>query len=186
MVPSVPGRRPEQTAAAFDLAAREVGVPYAFIGGMAVNAWGQPRATEDVDCLIDLSPHLIASFADALQQRRLAARASDFEAARKDLSHVTVHDDLGNFRVDCKLALTALEKEQVREAVEVPISTGVLRVVRPEETVAFKVKFGSPRDLQDALSIVRAQRGKIDEERLLAFALRLGVAEQVRDLLKKQ
>lgn len=49
----MPGRRPEETAAAFAAAAAEVGVGYAFIGGLAVTTWGQPRATEDVDCLLD-------------------------------------------------------------------------------------------------------------------------------------
>jgi len=35
---------------------QERGVAYALMGGLAVAAWGAPRATEDIDLLADLSP----------------------------------------------------------------------------------------------------------------------------------
>lgn len=35
---------------------KERGVPYALMGGLAVAAWGVPRATEDIDLLADASP----------------------------------------------------------------------------------------------------------------------------------
>jgi hypothetical protein len=180
----VPARRPEATAAAFHRAAAEAGVAYALIGGLAVGAWGQPRATQDVDCLVDLPRAAEERFCRALAAQRLGARADDLRAAREGRSHATVLDEEGPFHVDLKLALTAEEKDQVREAVDVTISTGPVRVARPEDTVAYKVRFGTEQDLRDARSIVVRQAGKLDEARLLALALRLGVAEQVRALLR--
>lgn len=178
------GRRPEETAAAFDRAAKRAEARYAFIGGIAVAAWGQPRATQDVDCLLDLPPGNESRLASALATEGLSVRPADFLAARKDLSHVTVFDEHGPFHVDCKLVRTPEEREQVRDALRVDISTGEMWVARAEETIAFKLKFGSPQDLKDASSIVVRQAGKLDEARLLGFALRLGVLREVQDLLR--
>lgn len=181
----MPGRRPEETAAAFDRAAAEVSVPYALVGGIAVGAWGQPRATQDVDCLLDLSPSKDEALARALEAESLRVNARDFAAGREERSHITIFDDLGPFHVDCKLAMTPDEKQQVREAVVVPLSVGAVRVVRPEETIVYKVKFGTPRDLQDAASILAVQRGKLDKARITAFAIRAGVAKEVAAFLQR-
>lgn len=175
-------RKPEETAAAFDRAARNAGVRYAFIGGMAVNAWGQPRATADVDCLLELRPGEETGFASALREEGFAVNPLDFIDARRDRSHVTIHDDHGLFHVDCKLAEGPVEAQQLEDAAHLSISTGTLRVARPEETIAFKIRFGSPQDIQDALSILRVQHGKLEEARLLAFAQKLGVESKLADL----
>lgn len=87
--------------------------------------------------------------------------------------------------MESKLAITPLEKAQFREARAITISSGTLRIARPEDTIAFKVKFGSPRDLQDAVSILHPQRGQLDEQRLLAFALQPGVADQLHELMRR-
>lgn len=180
------GRRPEETAAAFGEAAREAGAGYAFIGALAVGAWGQPRASSDVDCLLDVPEGREAALAEALRARHLAANPRDFVQARSDRTHVTVFDEEGPFHIDCKLALTRDEREEVRDAVELSIPQGAVRVARAEDTVAHKVAFGSPQDLRDAQSIVVRQGLRLDDARLLRLATRLGVLGEVQDLLRKR
>lgn len=58
-------REIEALALAFDRACRRAGVEYAFIGGVAVMAWGQPRATMDVDALVGIDADRATALARA-------------------------------------------------------------------------------------------------------------------------
>ncbi|MGQ0536564.1 MAG: DUF6036 family nucleotidyltransferase [Methanobacteriota archaeon] len=174
----------EETALAFDRAARRARVDYAYVGGVAVMAWGQPRATSDVDALVALASDQIPDFVEALRAEGLTAAATDFESARVDRSHVTVFDDHSAFHVDVKLARDPSETAQVREALDVKFGDGVLRVARPEDTVAFKLSYGSPQDIQDVRSILVRQRGRLDVDRLREFARRLKVSKDLERAMR--
>lgn len=175
----------EHVALAFDGACREAGASYAFIGAVAVMAWGAPRATDDVDVLLVPAPDGMESLRRALSRRRLTLSLEDVADARRDGGHVTIFDEESPFYVDVKLAVTEAEREQVREAVEVPFRDGLLRVARPEETVAFKLSFASPKDLQDARSILLRQAGRLDMARLRDLARRLGVGAKLDQVLRE-
>lgn len=177
-------RDPAEVAAAFDRAARGTTTGYALIGGLAVSAWGQPRATQDVDCLVDLSPESESAFCRALEAEGFQVSPDDFAAARRDRSHVTVFDRRSSFHVDCKLALSDEEKAQVAAAADVTVPQGRLRVARAEDTIVYKVLFGSPQDFQDVRSILVRQRGRLDLGRLRTLAQRLGVAAKVEEMLR--
>jgi hypothetical protein len=178
----LPAREVEEAAAAFARACDQAGVAYALVGGMAVNAWGSPRATRDIDCLLDLPAGRDAGLTLALRAEEFRADGRDSQQ-REDRSHVSIFDERSSYHIDCKLARSPEERAQVAEACEVPLPKGRVRVARPEDTLAYKVKFGSPQDLADTHSIAVRQAGKLDEERLVALALQLGVAQQVRDIL---
>lgn len=178
-------RDPADVAAAFDRALGRAGGHYAFVGGLAVSAWGQPRATQDVDCLLDLPPEATGAFVNALAAEGLKVFPGGLEAAPSGRSHVTILDEGSAYHVDCKLAVTADERAQVRDAKEVALPQGRLRVARAEDTVAYKVLFGSPQDLQDVRSILIRQAGRLDLGRLRALARRLGVGERVEELLSE-
>lgn len=170
------------TALAFDRACRKAGIRYAFMGGMAVLAWGQPRTTEDVGALVDLPAASIAEFVAALSTESLTVTADDFRDALRDRSHVTIFDEASRFHVDAVIARSPGEREEVERAARVELGDGALSVVAPEDTIVFKVRFGSPQDLQDARSILVRQAGRLDRARLEDVAERLGVAEALADL----
>lgn len=172
----------EEIALAFDAACRDAGVGYAFIGAMAVMAWGEPRATQDVDALVEISADKIEPLQSALRARGLSVDPRDLLDAMGDGSHVTVSALDSIFYVDAKLARSPIERRQVAEAGEVPFGSALLRVVRPEETIAFKLSFGTPKDIQDARSILVRAEGGLDRARLLAFALQLGVRDALRQV----
>lgn len=178
-------RDPADVAAAFDRAARRVGARYALIGGLAVSAWGQPRATQDVDCLLDLPAGAEAAFRQALASEGLDVATEDIAAASADQSHLTIFDKDSAYHVDCKLARSIDELAQVRDAKDVALAQGLLRVARAEDTIAFKVLFGSPQDLQDVRSILVRQRGRLDLPRLWALAARLGVTATLEKAMRE-
>lgn len=173
-------RSVEELAVAFHRACEAVDVPYAYVGGIAVLAWGQPRSTADIDTLLDVDAEDASDLAEALEGEDLTLDPRDLRDAFDDDSHVTVLDARSPFHVDVKLALTTEEKREVRDAVEVPLDAGPVRIAPAEDTVAYKLHFGTPQDLQDARSILVRQAGRLDLDRLRDVAERLGVDEVLR------
>lgn len=172
----------EQTALAFDRAARKAGVAYAIVGGFAVSAWGQPRTTSDVDALLDVNDATAARLAETLASEGLNASFADFHEVLREGGHVTIFDPESSFHVDAKLCRTQGERDQVRDAAEVEFHGSRLRFARAEDTIVYKLVYGSPQDVADAATILARQSGRLDEQRMLALALKLGVAPALREL----
>ncbi|HLE96527.1 MAG TPA: nucleotidyl transferase AbiEii/AbiGii toxin family protein [Candidatus Thermoplasmatota archaeon] len=173
----------EDVAIAFDRACRAARVPYAFVGGMAVLAWGQPRTTSDIDALLAVELAQVPTMSAALAGEGLRGSEADFRDAFADRSHVSVFDERSAFHVDVKIAFREDERRQVADAVDVPFRGAALRVARPEDTVAFKLLYGTPQDLADARSILVRQVKRLDEARLRGLARRLGVEEALERAL---
>lgn len=170
-------RELEDVALAFDRACRMAGVPYALIGGIAVIALGQPRTTMDVDALVRLEPAQAEAFSQAAADEGLRVSAQDVIDAIDDASHVTVHDATSAWHVDVKTARSDEEQAEIENAVEVELGGGRLRIVTAEDVIAFKLLFGSERDLADARSILGRRGGKLDMPRLERLCVDLGVAD---------
>lgn len=133
-------------------------IPYAIIGGIAVQRWGQPRLTRDVDVTILLPPggeapilrDIVAEFpprmadavAFALEHRVLPVQVS--EGSEADLS----------------LGLPGYEEEMVARAVPFELEAGrAVRLCSAEDLVIHKALAGRPRDEQDIEGIL-ARQGK--------------------------
>lgn len=99
----------------------------------------------------------------------------DLIDAIREKSHATVVDTDSALHVDVKIALTPEEREEVADGQEVAFGGARLRIVGPEDTIAYKLLFGSPQDLADARSILVRQGHRIDRARLEAPCARLDV-----------
>lgn len=175
-------RSVEQVAISFDAACRDAGVLYAFVGGVAVMAWGQPRATTDVDALVSLPPAQVDVLARKLRDRALDVDPQDLRDALRENGHASAFDRHSAFHVDIAFARRPEEVEEVARGTDLQLPGGRVRVVGPEDTVAFKLRFGSEQDLKDARSILVRQDGRLDEERLQAVAQRLGVSGALAEM----
>lgn len=167
-------RELQDVAAAFHRASDTAGVPYAFIGGLAVMAWGQPRMTMDVGSLSSWRKDQAEEFSRALHAEGLHVALDDLLDAPEDGS-LTVFDADGIFHVDVKPARTPDETDELGNARLVHVDGAPLRIAAPEETIAFKLAFGNPQDIQDARSILVRQAGALDTTRLEQVAARLGI-----------
>lgn len=173
----------ERTAVAFTRACERASVPFVIVGGFAVAAWGEPRATRDVDALVSIENSKVDEWVVALRNESLSVDARDIHDGLREGGHVTIFDDETGYHVDVKLAKTAMEREEIASGLNVDLPTGRLRVVPPEEAVAFKVLFGTPLDLQDARSILARQGASIDQAKLLSLGIKLGIVDALRKLV---
>lgn len=169
-------------AASFGRACTSAGVAYAFAGGVAVMAWGQPRATVDIDALVRYEAGDADALATALEDLGFRVAERDLRAGLDDDSHVSVFVEGSPFHVDLNPALDPLVEEEIDDAVTVEIDEGPIRVVRPEETIAYKLAYGSPQDLADARSILVRRGDRLDRDRLRRFVDRLDVAGRLEEL----
>ncbi len=134
-----------------------LGIPYVVIGGLAVQYWGEPRATHDVDvtvlvpaggeqefirrCVERFAPRISDALDFALQHRVLLVYASN------------------GCPVDLALGLSGYETELMRRACVVTLAGYPVRLVGAEDLVIHKCVAGRPRDLEDVRSILVRQPG---------------------------
>ena len=120
----------------------ECGIPYAVIGGLAVQHWGEARMTRDVDIVVLVSPDRTKRFLDATVQR-FKPRIQDavsFALERR----VLLISDFDGTPVDISLGIPGYEEEAVERAVTITLPNG------------------RPRDQEDIEGILARQGLSVD------------------------
>jgi len=110
---------------------QERGVAYALMGGLAVAAWGAPRATEDIDLLADLSP------------------SQELDAALRLRSR-------SGPEIDVVCATRAWEREMLSRSIRLRLPQGLeIPVVAIEDLIVLKLIAGGPADLSDVADLLQ-------------------------------
>ena len=136
-------------------------VPYVVIGGMAVQHWGEPRFTQDVDVTAAAPPDDPESLVRAILDR-FPARLGDAVAfARRN--RVILIRAANGCPVDISLSLPGYEDELMQRAVAYEIEAGkTLRLCSAEDLIIHKAIAGRPQDVRDVESVVYRQRERLD------------------------
>lgn len=129
------------------------GVRHALIGGLAVAAWGAPRATEDIDLLADATPS---------PELDAALRAAGFEPEWRPGNAddpvpllLRLRDAAGGPEVDVVCTTRRWEREALGRAVRVPIPGGLeIPVAAVEDLIVLKLLAGGPGDLADVADLL--------------------------------
>ncbi len=144
-------------------------IRYAVIGGYAVAAWGEMRATRDVDLLCSAKDLETLKF--ALNQSKLVFehRVGDADDPISDVIRIQVGTTSAPYEVDFLAGIRGSPVGLLDRIREVQLDDLEVPVASPEDVIILKMLGGSPRDLDDACSIIRTQQGKLD----LAFIRQL-------------
>ena len=162
-------------------------IPYMVSGSFASSFHGRPRATNDVDIVIDPAPNQLAAFVELLK----VGYYVNADSARESLSKRTmfnVIDIKAGWKVDLIIRkdrpYSAGEFERKRKF---PIEGSDLWVVSPEDAILSKLEWSkgrqSQQQFQDALGIVVVQAGRLDIQYLQKWAEELGVMNELTKLL---
>lgn len=136
---------------------------FCFIGGLAVQRWGEPRLTLDVDCTLLTGFGEEARYVDEL----LAAFAGRVEHPREFALAYRVLLLYGRNRVPLDIALGAMPFEErcINRASWFAIGDGQsLLTCSAEDLVVFKAFAGRERDWLDIETIILRQREALDAE----------------------
>lgn len=139
------------------------GVPYFVIGGLALQHWGEPRMTRDVDITVLVASEELESFVDAVLSR-FSPRIPD--ARGFALQHrVLLIQTQDGVPVDISLGIPGYEEEALKRAVLIDLPEGgKLRLIGPEDLIIHKCVAGRPRDVEDVEGILIRQRLQLDLE----------------------
>lgn len=139
----------------------DLDLPYAIIGGAAVQIWGEPRFTKDLDLTVFVS---IESFPEAVGQVlvRLHPRIDDALAFARRNRVLLVQTSTG-YPVDVSFGLPGFEEGIIGRAVTVEIASGKdVQFCSPEDLIIYKAVAGRVLDVLDIQNIVSRQKAMLD------------------------
>ncbi len=137
------------------------GIPYAIIGGLAVQRWGQPRLTRDVDATVLLPPGREES---VLREMVAAFHPRIDDAVAFAIAHRVLPVEVpGGSEADIGLGLPGYEEHVIDRAVPFDLGEGrEVRLCAAEDLVIHKALAGRPQDLLDIEGVVARQGKALD------------------------
>jgi hypothetical protein len=156
------------------------GLSYMLIGGLAVAAWGEPRATLDVDVSVWVEP---PDFDDTVSQiaARFRALPDALEFARR--SRVVPILTSNGIRADIVLASLADERHMLARAVTKRLGEVEIRIAAVEDLVFMKLLSERAKDQEDARRLIRRFRATLDRQYLEPRLAELAEAMARTDIL---
>lgn len=136
-------------------------IPYAIIGGIAVQRWGQPRLTRDVDLTVLLPP---GGEEAALNEIAAAFPPRIEDAVAFALEHrVLPVEAPGGSEADISLGLPGYEEHVIARAVGYDLGDGrAVRLCSAEDLLIHKALAARPQDVIDIEGIVARQGVALD------------------------
>ena len=158
-------------------------IPYALVGGLAVNFWGRVRSTMDADFIIDDKKLNYNDFVSYLHTKGYEITVDDIKRGFHEKSNVTIWSDI--FRIDFKGIYNKFAKESIDSAKTLQVLNMSIRVDSPEFLIISKMIYGSEQDFEDAASIYLrlSKRKLLDLEEINKICSKLDISDRL-DLLQ--
>jgi hypothetical protein len=169
-------------------------VEYLIGGAIAGWAWGEPRATQDVDMVINLPIESIEKFSKELAKRDMLVPAEILlNAILEDRADIPIHAihmhsglkaDLYPLRQGDELRLSAFQRKQ---QVDFGPPVGQVYVHSPEDLILYKLLYFSnsqqPKHSRDIAAILLANKEQINFVYIQEWTDRLGLGSLWKELL---
>lgn len=132
-----------------------------FIGGLAVQRWGEPRVTRDIDLT------LVAGFGreDQFINKLTAAYPSRIEDAANFArrNRVLLLKTPASIGIDISLGALQFERELVERATSFSFAPDVaIRTCSAEDLIVLKLFASRPLDIRDAEGVALREKGQLD------------------------
>ena len=165
------------------------GIPFMVAGSLASSFHGRPRATNDVDLVVDPSPEALASFLRSLPHDWYVSESAATDALRRRSMFNVVDPESGwkadlMIRKDREFSSRELERRMPAEVLgeAVPVAT-------PEDVILAKLEWskesGSDRQYDDAVGVALLRWEELDREYLAKWAQQLDVSRLLERLLRE-
>lgn len=136
---------------------------FCFIGGLAVQRWGEPRLTQDADMTLLTGFGNEPAYVDALLQR-YEARISEARQFALQYRVVLLEAENG-IPLDVALGAMPFEERSVERATFYEIAPGyILLTCSAEDLIVHKAFAGRPQDWLDIETILIRQKDELDPQ----------------------
>lgn len=162
------------------------GVEYLIGGAMAAWAWGEPRATQDVDLVVNIPIEAIGRLSKELEKRGMLVPPDVILDAimkeRADIPISPIHTFSG-FKADLYPVHTGDELRQRaferRQRADFGPPFGEVFIHSPEDLILYKLLYFSlsqqPKHSRDIAAILRAKRDQLDDRYIEHWVDRFGL-----------
>lgn len=167
----------------------ELQIPYLLTGGFAASYYGYPRATHDIDFVLEIEMAQYPKLEKALRQLPNSFLV-DWEEVKKGIKqhlHFNVlHVDSG-IKVDFwSVKKSDFNVSRFKRKKKAAIFNEKIWLVSPEDLILIKLKWckevRSERHMRDCVGIIKIQEEKLDNRYLLHWAKKLGVENLYKEV----
>lgn len=160
------------------------GIKYVIIGGIALQKWGEPRFTRDLDFTILVKPgeeeKVIKKILSVFSPR--ISDALNF-ALKNRICLVKSSD---GYEIDISLGILGYEEELIRRAKECKISKRYsVKVCSAEDLIIHKTIAGRPRDQGDIEGIILRQGNKLNIRYIRKWLKRFSEILQMPEIIDR-
>ncbi|OGB90004.1 hypothetical protein A2625_01510 [candidate division WOR-1 bacterium RIFCSPHIGHO2_01_FULL_53_15] len=159
-------------------------LPHMLVGGFAVNYYGAPRATGDIDISILADSDNIEEFLSALKKNRFTFHKKDVLTLVKISNRFLIFDPSNIYRIDCWLPKTDFELKALDRRVKVKILGKTVFLPSVEDLILFKLLAGRAKDYEDLKWIIKRQINELDNKYLKFWSIALNVHHDLQKFLK--
>lgn len=168
---------------------RRARIPYMFVGGLAVNYWGIPRTTFDVDISIGMGSRDVERLVKPLRKLKFDLYAEDLRLICRIGNTFMTRSPLTEHRVDFWIPRTQFEQHSLTRRRRGTIYGRAGWLITPEDLLLMKLmKLLADRDKDrvDAVGIIARQQRRLDWRYINAWAKRLALDKALGRIRRKQ
>jgi hypothetical protein len=166
---------------------KAAGIPFMVSGSLASSVHGHPRATNDIDFVIDPTLEQIERLLASLPERWYVSEQAARDALRRR-TMFNVVDTSSGWKADLIVRRDRpFSAEEFGRRRRVKILRRSVDVVTPEDTILSKLEWasetGSERQFADALGVALLRWDGLDQDYMTRWASELGVSNSLSKLL---
>jgi hypothetical protein len=164
-------------------ALERAGVAYMLTGSFAGVHYGAPRATQDIDIVIEADSAVLKSFVQILERDQFYADVDSALEAQRRESMFNVIDRVTGWKIDLIIRKSrAFSKEEFRRRCAVDLEGIRIFVASAEDIVIAKLEWAkqgkSQRQIDDVVTILRLRRDALDHSYMEKWISTLELGEQ--------
>jgi len=162
-------------------------IPYMLTGGLAVSFWGRPRATFDIDIVVEIKPEDVPRIVKEFSGDYYIAPHAIYEAISYNASFNIIHRKT-QIKTDFYLVKKdSYSRVRFKRRKVVKILGQKTSIIPAEDLILIKLLWykesESTRHLEDAQSIVAIQGDNLDKKYLRQWAKRQGTVDILNKIL---
>ena len=156
-----------------------LGIPYRVVGSMASSLYGEPRATNDIDMVLQLDASKVASFCSAFPPPDFYCSLDAAHDAVKARFQFNILHLASGLKVDIIIAGDSeFDRAQLTRGGPLRVDdTHHVSVASPEDVIIKKLEYfklgGSEKHLRDIVGILKVQAEAIDRAYLAEWIAKL-------------
>jgi len=167
-------------------------VEYVIVGGILVSVYGEPRATKNIDVVLDISPEnreAIEQLLECLEKMEfhIPGGISTIINALKSQSHFSIFNKTYLYWIDARGVYSQLDRLALETRIRKKIFGLDTWIESIECLIVAKLSvYYSEQSLKDVISILQTSRELIDESKLRSLARKVGILDRLEKILRQE